>query len=105
MSKPIALTVRRYGGSPDAPYVVDYRVAGHRRRLSFRTPEEAASALERVKDAIAQGKADALLLPDRVRYQAMEAVKILKPFRVTLIDAARFYARHNLASSDPPHPA
>jgi integrase len=76
-----------------APYVVDYRIEGRRRRKYFATRAEAKEEVKRVQTVLRREGEEGLTVPNSIRLQALEAQKILAPFpSKTLVDAARFFA-------------
>src|ERR1700722_5933681 len=81
--------------NPTAPYVVDYRVDGKRRRKYFATRAEAKQELERIRVVMRKEGEDGLPVPNAIRLQALEAQQLLAAFPgKTIVDAARFYAAH-----------
>jgi integrase len=81
--------------NPTAPYVVDYRVDGKRRRKYFATRDEAKAERDRILVVMRKEGEDGLKVPNAIRLQAMEAQQLLAPFPgKTIVDAARFYAAH-----------
>lgn len=81
--------------NPTAPYVVDYRVEGKRRRKYFATRAEAKEEVKRVLTTLRREGEEGLSVPNSIRLQALEAHKILAPFPgKTIVDAARYYAAH-----------
>jgi integrase len=81
--------------NPTAPYVVDYRVDGQRRRKYFATKAEAKQELERILIVMRKEGETGLTVPNAIRLQALEAQQLLAAFPgKTIVDAARFYAAH-----------
>lgn len=76
-------------------YQVDLgRASGKHIRKSFKTADDARNYADQAVAKKNKGL-QALDLPDRLRLQAIEALKILDATDATLIDAARFYLKYN----------
>ena len=74
--------------------MVDARMEGKGQRFFLPTKSEAegkAATLRTQRDN--QGKAG-VMMPERLRVDATEAQRILSPFGVTILEAARYFAQH-----------
>jgi integrase len=81
--------------NPTAPYVVDYRVDGKRRRKYFATRDEAKAERDRILIVMRKEGESGLAVPNAIRLQALEAQQLLAAFPgKTIVDAARFYAAY-----------
>jgi integrase len=81
--------------NPTAPWCVDYRVDGKRRRRYFATKAEAKEEVDRIRVVMRKEGETGLTVPNAIRLQALEAQQILSPFPgKTIVDAAKFYAEH-----------
>jgi integrase len=96
--KRAVLKVRPYPTENPTHYVIDYRIAGKRKREFFKTEAEGKKALSRIRQKIDRGGKDALRLDDSLRLQAFEGAEALKPFGKTVADAVKFYVGHLQAS-------
>lgn len=75
------------------------RVNGKRQRKFFRTKEDAERELAATKKKLRKEGEKALLIPDSLRIEAIEAAELLKPFSVSLKDAISFYVAHRQAAA------
>jgi integrase len=65
-----------------------------RKRKTFRSLEEAETAAEQARIKDKNFGAAAFVIPEPLRREALAAAHLLKPFEVTLLEAAKFYADH-----------
>jgi integrase len=72
----------------------DGRAVRVRQRKTYRDYEEAKTAADQARIADKNYGKNAFAIPDRIRVDALMAAKELEPFAVTILDAAKFYARH-----------
>ena len=89
------LRVAPYAHSKTSPWCIEgLRVNGNRKRLFFQTKTAAEQELTRIKIKQKREGANALMLSDATRVQALEAERKLAPFGKSLTDAVTFYVRH-----------
>jgi integrase len=82
------------------PFVVSWRRQGKRKRWYFATEEEADEKLKTLQETIAAEGAEGVHFGAVARAEWYAANKILEPLGASVIEAARFYAKHHESRSD-----
>src|ERR1700730_5184874 len=77
-----------------APWCIDLRVAGRRRRMFFKTKWAATQELTRIKTKMRREGQGALKLSDELRVAALRICEDLAPFGKTLRDAGEHYLKY-----------
>jgi integrase len=75
------------------------RANGKRQRKFFRTQEAAERELSTIKKKLRKEGERALLIPDTLRIEAIEAADLLRPFNASLKDAVALYIAHHQAAA------
>ena len=75
------------------------KVGGGRQRRTFKLKKDAETFLELSKVQLANFGAAGASMNERLRGDALAAAEVLKPFGHSLLDAARFYAKHLLKTT------
>jgi integrase len=73
------------------------RAGGKRQRKFYRTKEDAERELAAIKKKLRKEGEKALLIPDALRIEAIEAAELLKPLGASLRDAAKLYISQHQA--------
>lgn len=74
--------------------VISPNPGGGRNRRTFKDQADAKHYFELAEKQIASYGAAAMLISDTLRIAAIEADRLLQPFRKTIVDAAQFYVKH-----------
>jgi len=64
------------------------------KRRTFRDRQEAETAADLARIQNKNSGSNAFAIPDQLRTDALAAAQLLEPFSVTILDAAKFYAKH-----------
>lgn len=89
-----------HSNNADFPFVVSWRRKGKRKRWYFATEEEAEAQLKTLQETIAMEGAEGVHFGAIARADWYGANRILEPLGASVIEAARFYAKHHADRSD-----
>ena len=78
----------------DKEKISDGREIWVRKRKTFRDYDQAKTAADQARIAAKNSGRNAFAIPGQLRVDAQRANEILKPFSVSITDAAKFYADH-----------
>lgn len=86
---------RRKNAGGSVSFCVDMgRIGGERVRKFFKTRVEADTYAEQQRIAKANQGAAAFSIDDKLRIEAIEARRLLQPYDVGLVEAAKYYIKH-----------
>jgi len=88
------VSVRKYNHSATGKWVVNYRDGSKRRREFFPTRAAANARADQLKVELMNLGNKALLIPDHLRFEAMECSEMLSPFGRSLKEAVTHYIEH-----------
>ncbi len=76
-------------------YIVDGRIRGKGKRYVYATKVEAEAKAEKLRITRTNEGASGLAVPEKLRMEATEAMKLLEPLGVSLTAAVKYYLTHS----------
>jgi integrase len=70
------------------------KLGSGRRKRHFKDYNEAEKLYKETEELLLNQGTGAMAISERLRIEALEGQRILEPYSVTILDAARFYAKH-----------